>query len=217
MLGESSLGTSLSEQAYRALKACAMTNRTHADEAAMSTDESQRRRKTLHSDWSRIAAWIGMASATASVALSVPLVMEPYFSKPPPEIDREAVLNQLLDTRTVALRREIEILKQERAALLSQPPKGESASVSAMLIKRLQGIEQRQSRIEQVILSDPSKALELPLLRRDIDSMREANAAGLAAVRQSVDQVYDLSKWLLGALVVGIFSLAISNFLTKKS
>ena len=55
------------------------------------------------------------------------------------------------------------------------------------------------------------------MLRRDLESVREANAQGLAAVRQSVDQVYDLSKWLLGALVVGILSLAISNYFTKKA
>jgi len=32
-----------------------------------------------------------------------------------------------------------------------------------------------------------------------------------------VDQVYDLTKWLLGALAVGVFSLAIANFFQRKN
>ena len=56
----------------------------------------------------------------------------------------------------------------------------------------------------------------MPLIRRDIDNMREANTQNLSAIKQSVDQIYDLTKWLLGALAVGVLSLAIANFFTKK-
>ena len=55
------------------------------------------------------------------------------------------------------------------------------------------------------------------MLRRDLESLRDAQSQGLTAVRQSVDQVYDLTKWLLGALAVGILSLAISNYFTRKA
>ena len=65
-------------------------------------------------------------------------------------------------------------------------------------------------------MTSPDKALEMPLMRRDIDNMRDSNTQSLTTIKQSVDQVYDLTKWLLGALAVGVFSLAIANFFTKK-
>lgn len=57
----------------------------------------------------------------------------------------------------------------------------------------------------------------MPLMRRDIDNMRDANAQSIGAIRASVDQIYDLTKWLLGALAVGVLSLALANFIQRKN
>jgi len=84
------------------------------------------------------------------------------------------------------------------------------------MLSRVDDVERRQQRLEQAILNSPEKALSMPLIRRDIDNMREANTQNLSAIKQSVDQIYDLTKWLLGALAVGVLSLAIANFFTKK-
>jgi hypothetical protein len=67
--------------------------------------------------------------------------------------------------------------------------------------------EERQQKLEQVILSDPVKALETPLLKRDIEAVRSANTQAVEDLRRSIEQTYDLSKWLLGALALGVLSL----------
>jgi hypothetical protein len=81
------------------------------------------------------------------------------------------------------------------------------------LQKSVADLQTRQVRIEQAILANPIKALEIPLLQRDLDGLKTAQQDSILALRQNVDRVYDLNKWLLGAMAVSIVTLAISNFL----
>jgi hypothetical protein len=83
-------------------------------------------------------------------------------------------------------------------------------------VSRLDAIEAREGRLEQAILTNPEKALAMPMLRRDLDAAKETNAQAIAAVKANVDQVYDLTKWFIGALAVGVFSLAIPNLLSRR-
>jgi hypothetical protein len=73
-----------------------------------------------------------------------------------------------------------------------------------------------QTKIESVILENPSKALEVPLLRRDLDNVKEQQQANVVAMRESVDRIYDLNKWLLGAMAVSVVSLAFGNLLKGR-
>jgi hypothetical protein len=83
------------------------------------------------------------------------------------------------------------------------------------ILGRLALIERRQARLDAIILDNPEKALTMPLLKRDIDNMREANTQALASIKASADQSWDLSKWLIGGVFFGVLSLALVNF-TKK-
>jgi hypothetical protein len=77
-------------------------------------------------------------------------------------------------------------------------------------------LNSREAKIESVILENPSRALEMPLLRRDLDNVRESQQASLVSVKESVDRIYDLNKWLLGAMAVSIVTLAAGNLLKGK-
>ncbi|MEA3011618.1 MAG: hypothetical protein QOD42_163 [Sphingomonadales bacterium] len=115
-----------------------------------------------------------------------------------------------------ALRRDIVRIGNEQQVIRLAISRAPDNLQARLLIERLQNVEGRQARIEQVILNNPGRALELPLLRNDLDNMREVNAQSLTAIKASVDQIYDLNKWLLGAMAIAIIALAISSFLTKK-
>lgn len=156
---------------------------------------------------------VASALVAAMIGIGPQILVEPERTEAKIKVSELAEINSRIETA----HRDIAKLRQGQEALLRQPSSDPAAVQLRLVNERLQTVEQRQVRIERAILNDPAKALEVPLLRRDIESVREANTQSLAAVRQSVDQVYDLSKWLLGALVIGILSLAISNFLTKKS
>lgn len=71
-------------------------------------------------------------------------------------------------------------------------------------------------RLEAVILEDPARALELPLLRRDLDNAQQINAQALASMRQDVDRQYDLMKWVVGTLALGLIGSFVSNVLPRR-
>lgn len=131
----------------------------------------------------------------------------------------DAYLAQLQDHQRSLdrLRRDLEALSQQQRALrqsIEQPSQNRDI---ASLSGRLDDISQRQERIEQVILNNPARALEIPMLRNDLNNMREANAQRLEAIKASVDQSYDLNKWLLGTMAITIIGLAITTFLSRKT
>lgn len=115
--------------------------------------------------------------------------------------------------KTAELRREIERIIRRQEEFLAQKQVPEPVSI---LQKRLDQIEQRQERLERIIMEDPNKALELPLLRRDIQGLKDTQNVGLEATRKSVEQVYDLSKWLIGAMALGVISLAVNTFMRRR-
>jgi hypothetical protein len=93
----------------------------------------------------------------------------------------------------------------------------------------------RVDKLENALLATPSKALEVPLLRQELDDIKTAQRVDSEHIKEllsedldrlsesvgearkslseSVDRVYDFNKWLLGGLCVGIMSLAIGNLL----
>jgi hypothetical protein len=96
-------------------------------------------------------------------------------------------------------------------------------SVVALKLKALnQSVgkyEKRLAAMEGVILDNPQKALALPLMKKDIDSLKETRQTDTAASRQEIDRVYDQTKWFIGLMItsaIGIIALAISSFYTKR-
>jgi hypothetical protein len=134
-----------------------------------------------------------------------------------PEVSRTDLqqINERLNRQVKSLNNDILAVK----IAASQPGKAQTGDAAAIqnraILSRLALIEKRQQKLEAVILDNPEKALTMPLMRRDIDNMRETNAQSLASIKASADQTWDLSKWLLGGLCVGVVSLAINNF-TKR-
>lgn len=49
-------------------------------------------------------------------------------------------------------------------------------------------------KLENAILTTPSKALEIPLLQRDLENTKISQQAMISAVKDGVDRVYDLNK-----------------------
>ena len=72
-------------------------------------------------------------------------------------------------------------------------------------------------RLEQAIANDPAKALEIPLLRRDLEQSRALQLAEVQTLKQEVDRVYDWSKWVLGTIALAVVTLGVSNFIRRPS
>lgn len=91
-----------------------------------------------------------------------------------------------------------------------------SAIAISDLQTSMEDLRNKQSRIETIILEDPTKALQLILLQKEIEDIRGDLDSTSFAINSSVERIYDLSKWLLGALAVSILTLSLSNILKAK-
>jgi hypothetical protein len=117
------------------------------------------------------------------------------------------------------LRLNVEIVRNQIQDIGKNNPK---QSVVALQLKTLdQSVSENQKKLtslEAVILDNPQKALALPLIRRDIDGLKESYQTNIIASKQDIDRIYDQSKWFIGLMIttaVGMMALAISNFFKK--
>jgi hypothetical protein len=178
------------------------------------------RRSTRTKYFSNVLSSIAAAVAVAGLAGALGNVVGdrvlPDLTGSADLADTRSRLDGVIVQHLRQLQGEVTALQKAQAAIAQLPTKDRATVQIAALAGRLEAIERRQSQVEQVILNNPEKALSMPLMRRDIENLRDNNTQSLSAIKQSVDQIYDLTKWLLGALAVGVFSLAIANFFTKK-
>ncbi|MDX6496972.1 MAG: hypothetical protein QOG23_232 [Blastocatellia bacterium] len=125
-------------------------------------------------------------------------------------------LEETIERQTGRLEQEI----AEMRAQIEAQPKTPDKSGLAIQLKRIEtavtDLQARHAKLEQVIIDNPAKAVEVPLLRKDLDNLKDAQQQNAASLKQSVDQVYDVNKWLLGVMAVSIVTLAVSNLLRGK-
>ena len=56
-------------------------------------------------------------------------------------------------------------------------------------------------------MDNPMKALEVVLLRKDIDNLEKRLQTDLVSVKHEIERVYDLNKWLLGFMITIALSI----------
>jgi uncharacterized small protein (DUF1192 family) len=133
------------------------------------------------------------------------------------EAAQAALLNQReLSTRFNLVSQEVQRLKSEVNNLQKPTSQGRLAAQVSGMNAKLGQIDDEVSALQVAILRDPAKALEMPLLRRDIESNQAANQAALAAVRLDIDRQYDLMKWILGTFAVGVIGLIFTGISSRK-
>jgi hypothetical protein len=103
-------------------------------------------------------------------------------------------------------------LQGQLQSLSNVPEEGKIAVQLKTLDDTLSELKVRQSKLEEVILNNPAKAIEVPLLRKDLDNLKDAQQQNVLALKQGVEQVYDLNKWLLGTMAISIIMLVLSKF-----
>jgi hypothetical protein len=73
--------------------------------------------------------------------------------------------------------------------------------------KRLASTRAEMVKLDKIILTTPDKALSVPLLRRDLDNQIAASHDDIAAVENDVNRQYDLMKWILSSLGLGVLAM----------
>jgi hypothetical protein len=114
------------------------------------------------------------------------------------------------------LRSDVDALKKAVRDIEALPREAKLALKLQQIQVTISDVQLRQTKLEQILLNNPAKALELPLLQRDFEGLKTAHQATAASLKETVDRIYDLNKWLLGGIAISVIALALGNFLIPK-
>jgi hypothetical protein len=164
-----------------------------------------------------LSRWLIMAAGGIASVVGSSTVLS-VFS---PHVEKTAATSVLsIEDRITTIQAKLDNLNtkfknvDDSLANISHLPKDAKLSFQLQQIqKTVANIQGRQDQLEQVIVTSPSKVLEIPLIKRDLDNLKDAQKAEIISIKEGVDRVYDLNKWLLGAMAVSIIALAIGSFL----
>jgi hypothetical protein len=140
---------------------------------------------------------------------------------PIPSLIKEETVKQVESIRSTieSQRRDLDALKAKLDGMAASPIGSDPEKQIAELRGQVAAFDQRLGKMEAAIVENPTKALSVPLLRKDVDTLNQTFAQGLEATRKEIDRIYDLNKWfigLMGTMAIGILGLAIGNFYQAK-
>lgn len=76
-------------------------------------------------------------------------------------------------------------------------------------------LKQELAGFEIALGDDPAKKLAVPMLRKDLDSLREQQRADAAALHDEMARTFGLMEWLLGLLGLGSLATGITGWFTR--
>lgn len=124
------------------------------------------------------------------------------FSKDIQAIDSIAKTSKNKESEYFA--RKIKVLQQQINALQNH--------------RRIDSIDSRLKSLELALGENPSKSLALPLIKRDIDGLKESEVRDIDGVKSQIASIYDLNKWFLAlmlTLALSMISLVVTTILPK--
>jgi hypothetical protein len=105
-----------------------------------------------------------------------------------------------------------------RLDALSQPTTATQLSAQmAAVSTTVADLKNRLSGLEAAIVISPEKALQIPLLRKDLDDFRNQNNSAMSTLDQNIGRQYDLMKWVLGTFALGLGGLVFSVYKSGKA
>ena len=78
-------------------------------------------------------------------------------------------------------------------------------------------LEKKIDVLNNIILDNPEKSLTIPLMRKDIDNIQKGNDLQIELIKDKVDTVIDLNKWILGLIFSLLVTIVLSNLSKVKS
>ena len=164
---------------------------------------------------------------TSIIALSIAVVaMALTFYSGLLEINRPPKAESALLSEVKSLREdvakqanEIRQFSKSVAAIQKLPPPSEVSVQLGKLQGDLSNVGERVGRIEGALLKNPETALSVPLLRQDLESLRDQYVHDRETSAKYMDRIYDQNKWFIGlmfSMALGLIGLAVSNFLQAR-
>jgi hypothetical protein len=71
--------------------------------------------------------------------------------------------------------------------------------------------------LNSVLVTNPEKALTVPLLRKDLDDWKVSTQKDIDSIRGEMTRSYDLNRWLIGLILAAVIGTILSNFIQAKA
>lgn len=186
--------------------------------------EKAKNKKTAARTWSNIVA--GMSSSIA-IAITIAMATGIFFSENKTLNNTELTSElQSIEDKNETLVKEIAQLQNELSRVksglsnISSLPEGHEWKTEASEIKHnISLISGRLDALEGALTVNPSKALAVPILRKDLDNTEKNLKAELSQTRAEIDRMYDQNKWFIGlmfTIALSVLGMAASSFFNKK-
>lgn len=157
--------------------------------------------------------WLGLAivaGVTAALGAYAFEVGKRLAGATQPLFEAQALNKISLDQ----LQQQVSTLDAELKAQKSLNTQASSASDLERTVSGLQRevaeMVKRQARIEAALLADPAKALEVPLILRDLEAMKQNQQIAQAALRQDVERLFALGLGIAGIILTGLAGIFFS-------
>ncbi|MEO0037112.1 MAG: hypothetical protein RIQ59_323 [Bacteroidota bacterium] len=83
--------------------------------------------------------------------------------------------------------------------------------------ERIKVLESKIQTLNKIIIDNPEKSLTIPLLNKDIENIKKENDLQIELIKDKVETVVDLNKWILGLIFSLLITIVISNLAKNKS
>jgi len=163
-----------------------------------------------------------MAASIAMIATLISAIVATGFLKDTSDIsDSFVVINKYtVEDKIIKTNNEIiaelASLKKQYQALIKLP---KDSKVNAQILGfkfQLEKLETQMKTINNVILQSPEKALEIPMLKKDITVLKAQYEKSNLALQREITRAYETMKWVIGTIILGLLGLGASVFLREK-
>ena len=83
--------------------------------------------------------------------------------------------------------------------------------------ERIIALENKIETLNNIIIENPEKSLTIPLMNKDIENIRKDNDLQIELIKDKVETVIDLNKWILGLIFSLLITIVISNLPKGKT
>ena len=196
-----------------------MENTEHEEHLENLRKKSERLQKFT----STIAGVISAAAVGISLLLTTNLFFDQKKTLTRGELSEKLIVAEEIianqNEKLIKLQSDLKLIGSSIDTLTNLPEgsewKIEASKISQSVIK----IDGKLSALEAALTLNPEKALAIPILRKDLDNVKQSIHSELRQTKSEIDRIYDQNKWFLGlmfTMALSVLGMAISSFIGRK-
>ena len=168
----------------------------------------------------------GMVSSIALV-LTITIATGLFFGKSN-TLSREELTSKIIEvdrsnrqqlSDIASIKSDLAQMKKGLQSVSSLPKGSEWKAEISKLSHQVSNISERMTALESALTVDPSKALSVPILRKDLDSAEKNLRSELTQTRSEINRIYDQNKWFIGlmfTIALSVLGMAVSSMFNRK-